>query len=363
MAYRTFLPLRWTVLALLAAVATGPACRRETAGLGLAVVRPDAAVDAASDGPSPDRVMVEPSDGPIEVADADAAAAEAAVPETGAPDLGCKPGAARCAGPFIERCNAEGVFKTNEMCPAACWNGVCMACVPESRRCTASGGLEECKKDGSGFVAGAACPDGCQAGKCNVCAPNATTCSGTTQRTCRADGTGWDESTCTPPVGGTAGCNGNRCDITCPAGRTKMGDRCVCAGATVECGGACVPATETIEIADIEKKCALPISDICDPFTYQITVQGCAKHATVVVHASPDHCAPIHIQMSANGTPRGARSAAIPPNGFSETLDVGAIGPGPVTLGFAATVARSGCGVGGLVSGWGGSAKVTLTVR
>jgi hypothetical protein len=372
MAYRTSKVL-WSVLAVVVSIAVAPACRRETDGLETTLDRGDAGANDGASDRAGDRVSdlansefgpVEPGDGPLESL-LDQAASEVPGIEAGPPDAECSVGQTRCGGGGnVYRCFESGNWGLVLCSSNACYNGQCVACEPNAARCAASGAVETCKADGSAFVAGPVCPEGCREGKCNVCMPNASTCSGTTQRTCGPDGLAWTEHTCTPPAGGgTAGCNGNRCDFTCPPGRAKMGDRCVCPGNTVECGGACVPPVETIEVPAFEKKCALPISDTCDAYTYPLTIQGCAKQVEVTVRAEPEHCAPIFVQMQVNGTAKGPRSAAIPPGGTSAPINLGPLGPGPLTLGFVATVDRAGCGVGGLVSGWGGTAKLTLTTR
>lgn len=280
----------------------------------------------------------------------------------------CRPGDRRCgANQIPEACTPQGEWTPESPCPVLCaGQGQCTQCTPQARRCSANSAMvEECKNDGSGYVDSQACADGCQAGKCNLCPPGAKTCSGTSLRSCRSNGSGWDEQTCKPPVGGggEAICTGDRCDVTCAPNRIKRGDRCACPGNTVACGGLCVPATETIEVPAFSKACAMPSNDTCDPHNVPIVIADCARQVEVTLQASDGHCAPIFLQMLANGTAKGPRSAAIPPGQFSLPLNLGALGPGPITLGFQATVARAGCGVGGTLTGWGGSARISLTVR
>ena len=86
----------------------------------------------------------------------------------------------------------------------------------------------------------------------------------------------------------------------------------------------------------------------CDPYNVPIMIEGCAKTVEVVFHAAASH---------------GARTDAIPPGQFSVPINFGRLGPGPVTLGFQAWVVRSGCGIGGVINNWGGSATVSVTVR
>jgi hypothetical protein len=280
----------------------------------------------------------------------------------------CRPGDRRCgANQTPDLCSAQGQWAPQTPCPMICAAaGTCVTCAPGARRCDAAGAaVEECTKDGAGYASVQACGDGCQAAKCNQCRPGATTCTGTTLRTCRDNGNGWSEQVCKAPPGGggTAVCAVDGCDVTCEPGRVKMGQKCVCPGDTVECGGACVPASETIDVPMFDKACALPFGETCDPYEFPIMIQGCAKRVEVTLQAAATHCAPIFLQMLVNGTPKGPRSAAIPAGQSSVPLNLGALGPGPVTLGFVATIDRSGCGLAGLLTGWAGSAKITTTVR
>jgi hypothetical protein len=279
----------------------------------------------------------------------------------------CRPGDRRCgANQTPELCTAQGDWMPQAPCAMVCAGaGQCAACAPDARRCNAAGtAVEQCGKDGAGYADIQACPDGCQAGKCNLCSPGARLCAGLDLRTCRSDGSGWDEQPCKPPPGGggEAVCSVDHCDVTCAPGRIKTGNQCACPMATAACGGACVPATESIDVPEFNKMCALPVTDSCDPYNFPIMIQGCAKVVEVVFHAAATHCAPIYLQVLANGVPKGPRTDAIPPGQFSVPIKLGRLGPGPVTLGFQATIARTGCGVAGLLSGWSGSARISVAV-
>jgi hypothetical protein len=234
------------------------------------------------------------------------------------------------------------------------------------RRCSVDGAIvEECSKDGSVYTQSEACASGCQAGKCNLCVPGSKVCSGTSLRSCRANGTGFDDEACNPPAGGggEAVCVENRCDVNCAPGRIKTGDRCACPANMSACAGACAASNETISVPAFHKPCAVPHGETCDPYTFPIMIAGCAKEVEVTIQASAGHCAPIYVQMLANGVPKGPRSEPIAPGEFSAPVKLGPLGPGPVTLGFQATVARAGCGLAGILTGWGASARLSLTIK
>ena len=408
---------RALIIFSIAAAALVTGCRSQRAGLNLPTERADAAASDGAGAPTPIEGSPTPdAAAPGDVAPPPASDASAAL-DTAPPPIdatseppSCTVGATRCAvgAAVVEGCHEGGAWQVKEACASVCVNGACAGkcrpgdrhcganqtpatctamgdwqpeapcpalctgagqctvCTPDVRRCNAAGtGVEECKKDGSGYADSQACSEGCQGDKCNLCAPGSKMCSGTTLRTCRSNGAGWDEQPCKAPPGGggEAACSADTCDVTCAPGRVKTGNRCACPGNMVDCAGACVPPTSTIEVPMFDKKCALPISESCDPYNFPIMIESCARQVEVTLQAAASHCAPIYLQMLANGTPKGARSAAIPPGQFSLPIGMGALGPGPITLGFQATVARAGCGVPGLLSGWAGSARITLTVR
>jgi hypothetical protein len=157
----------------------------------------------------------------------------------------CTPGAQRCAvGGDIEKCNSAGDrFDVSMTCPSntcseASGSPVCgmtmTACTPGAERCSMSGAIERCNVTGTRFEVRTTCPlsSPCAvvngAPKCQAppmaCVPNTRRCSasGGGVELCRLDGSGYDVSDLCE-FGQCAVTNGNPSCPSCIAGALKCG--------------------------------------------------------------------------------------------------------------------------------------------
>jgi hypothetical protein len=177
----------------------------------------------------------------------------------------CTAGAAKCAGAdSVQTCAKQPSgcddWSPAALCPGAgaCTGaGVCVACVENSTRCGATGGIEECK--GAKWVATSSCPLGCAAGKCVAsvsCTAGAYRCNGLGVEVCNTTGSAWlNVSTCavacsnglctgacTPDA---KRCNANRVE-TCNAAGTAWTTSETCAKGCDASTAKCALASLTI---------------------------------------------------------------------------------------------------------------------
>jgi hypothetical protein len=145
----------------------------------------------------------------------------------------CLPGSRDCDGQTPRMCDPMGMWKPGTACKSStCSMGVCMGmCEPQQARCGANETPEQCDETGE-FAAKEKCPyvcdgDGMCAGKCS---PNSVTCSGTTLRTCKADGSGYDDKACPAPTAKneSATCVANRCGQACLPPMVTCGGSSLC---------------------------------------------------------------------------------------------------------------------------------------
>jgi hypothetical protein len=107
-----------------------------------------------------------------------------------------------------------------------CIGGACRDCNPNSAPFCRNGQLVSCSANGSETTNNCG-GNGCSAGRCNECRPNARDCSGTSVRTCRSSGTGYDTTPCPGKTNGRATCSGGTCSFECDSGFMKDGGSCV----------------------------------------------------------------------------------------------------------------------------------------
>jgi hypothetical protein len=124
----------------------------------------------------------------------------------------CATGTQDCDGDNVRMC-VGGAWTTIEpACPEGCVNGQCANCRPAVKRCGASGGVEVCAGNGSGWQAIAPCPQVCVDGAC--CSP---VCG---ERTCGDDGCGGQ---CGPVCTGYDECVEGTCRDVCYGNECKDG--------------------------------------------------------------------------------------------------------------------------------------------
>ncbi|MBM4346079.1 MAG: DUF4215 domain-containing protein [Deltaproteobacteria bacterium] len=192
----------------------------------------------------------------------------------------CKPGEDVCNGNLVMHCNPAGTALTQTSDCAAtgkvCSNGACatatQVCTPGAKSC-AGLTFKTCKAEGTGWVEtlcddgnvctsetcdvqlgcgkvpvadGSQCGSGqvCKAGVCSAaaaCATGAKKCAGAKLLTCKADGSGWDESACNDGNPCTAdGCSETEgCNVVGFPDGTACGAGSVCKGGVCGAANAC----------------------------------------------------------------------------------------------------------------------------
>jgi Putative metal-binding motif len=103
-------------------------------------------------------------------------------------------------------CNGQVDDGLSAQCPSGCEAGVCRLCTAGQAKCLTANSAGVCLASTAAWDE-TACSLGCNevSGKCNVCKPGSTQCfeqqgvaHSTTQQTCRADGSGFDNLDCQP---------------------------------------------------------------------------------------------------------------------------------------------------------------------
>lgn len=151
----------------------------------------------------------------------------------------CAPGAARCEGDTLYRCDEFGDGEVaEEHCASGCESGACLspACTAGATRCDGDA-IVVCRPDGRGHDFLQHCTTGCDSttGKAlclpQVCSPLAARCGASGPERCLADGSGWQASASCDP--GTVCVDGS---CTLPPGACVEGtSRCTVGGALQEC--------------------------------------------------------------------------------------------------------------------------------
>jgi hypothetical protein len=150
----------------------------------------------------------------------------------------CKPNSKRCTGLVPQLCDDKGTWQSKAACPKVCSDGACTGdCVPNDRRC--SGKAAQTCDDAGRWNTSMNCPFLCTGkGQCaGECTPDSMVCSGNppVQRTCGANAFYMDKA-CPAPTGGSAVCNGNKCDFNCGASLpARCGTRCCECDADSQC--------------------------------------------------------------------------------------------------------------------------------
>jgi hypothetical protein len=138
----------------------------------------------------------------------------------------CNPGEKTCSDQTPRQCDQTGQWLTGAQCVAsACINGACGGgCSPDSLRCGTNNTPQKCSPTGV-WQAQSPCQFVCSgAGVCSgTCAPGSKVCSGASLRTCRADGSGYDDLVCPAQKNETATCSGNACMSSCASPALKCG--------------------------------------------------------------------------------------------------------------------------------------------
>jgi hypothetical protein len=124
-------------------------------------------------------------------------------------------------------CDQTGEWVNGVDCAnSACSNGACIGvCTPDNTQCGPNETPQKCSASGQ-WLSQSRCQYVClDNGTCgSSCTPNSKVCSGTTLRTCRADGMGYDNYTCQPSQKNeTAACNKGVCSSSCAPPALKCG--------------------------------------------------------------------------------------------------------------------------------------------
>jgi hypothetical protein len=132
---------------------------------------------------------------------------------------GCKPGSKSCSGQKRLSCDQTGEWAEGSECvDSACSNGLCIgACTPGELQCGSNETPQKCDTSGK-WIAQSKCPFVCNTGGIcgGSCTPKSKICSGTTLRTCLADGSGYTDEVCQPAnKGETAACSNTACQSSC----------------------------------------------------------------------------------------------------------------------------------------------------